>query len=262
MLYHKEGFPEEGEIVLCTVTSVQFNSVFVELDEYGRTGMIHISEVSPGRIRNLRDYVVEGKVIACKVLKIHRDRGHIDLSLRRVTEGQRRRKVNKLKKDEVCEKILDFVAKGTKKNIKEIYKHIISKTQDQYDGLSDIFYEIVKDEFDIKKLGLEKKVEDMLDETIRQRIKPELVEIKGDFMLISYAPDGVEIIKEALKKGEKIPGDFTLKYIGAGKYGLELTAEDYKSAEDTVSKITKAVMDHVTSKGGEASFKRRDKKSS
>ena len=89
MLFKKQGFPEEGELVLCTVTSVQFHSVFVDIDEYGKGGMIHISEVSPGRIRNIRDFVREGKVIVCKVLKIHPDRGHIDLSLRRVSQAQR-----------------------------------------------------------------------------------------------------------------------------------------------------------------------------
>ncbi|MEK6869062.1 MAG: S1 RNA-binding domain-containing protein, partial [Nanoarchaeota archaeon] len=49
MLLKKEGFPEEDELVMCTVTKVQFHSVFVTLDEYDKGGMIHISEVSPGR---------------------------------------------------------------------------------------------------------------------------------------------------------------------------------------------------------------------
>ena len=68
MLYKKQGYPEEEELVLCTVTNVQHHSVFVNIDEYNLSGMIHISEVSPGRIRNIRDYVKEGKVIVCKVL--------------------------------------------------------------------------------------------------------------------------------------------------------------------------------------------------
>ncbi|MEK6948847.1 MAG: S1 RNA-binding domain-containing protein, partial [Nanoarchaeota archaeon] len=60
MLLQKKGFPQEDELVLCTVTKVEFHSVFVTLDEYGKGGMIHISEVSPGRIRNIRDFVREG----------------------------------------------------------------------------------------------------------------------------------------------------------------------------------------------------------
>ncbi len=35
MLLHKEDFPEEDELVLCTVNNIQYHSVFVKLDEYG-----------------------------------------------------------------------------------------------------------------------------------------------------------------------------------------------------------------------------------
>ena len=89
MLYKREGLPETDEIVLCKVTKIFPNSVFAELVEYRDSGMIHISEVSPGRIRNLRDYVSVGRQIVCKVLRIDRERGHIDLSLRRVNSNQR-----------------------------------------------------------------------------------------------------------------------------------------------------------------------------
>ena len=88
----KKGFPEEDDIVLCTVKKILYHSVFVTLDEYDNLeGMIHISEIAPGRIRNIRDYVREGKKLVCKVLRVRKEKGHFDLSLRRVNEGQRRR---------------------------------------------------------------------------------------------------------------------------------------------------------------------------
>ena len=49
MLYYKEGMPEEDEIVLCKVTKIFPSSVFVELLEFNKQGMVHISEISPGR---------------------------------------------------------------------------------------------------------------------------------------------------------------------------------------------------------------------
>ena len=110
MLLKKEDFPEEDELVMCTVTKVQFHSVFVRLDEYDKSGMIHISEVSPGRIRNIRDFVKESKKIVCKVLGITKEKGHIDLSLRRVTETQKRNKVDEIKQQQKAEKILEFVS--------------------------------------------------------------------------------------------------------------------------------------------------------
>src|SRR3989304_3207775 len=63
--FRKKGFPEEHELLICTVTKVDLQGVFVSIDEYAIQGMIHISEIAPGRIRNIRDYVKEGKVIVC-----------------------------------------------------------------------------------------------------------------------------------------------------------------------------------------------------
>ena len=96
MLYRRIGFPEDGELVLCTVTKVQSHSVFVRLDEFDKGGMIHISEVSPGRIRNIRDFVKEDKIIVCQVLRVSRERGYIDLSLRRVNDNQKRKKLEEI----------------------------------------------------------------------------------------------------------------------------------------------------------------------
>src|SRR3990167_9954155 len=90
MFYKKNGLPEESEIVVCTIKKILPNSVFVDLDEYeNKEGLIHISEISPGRIRNIRDFVKEGKKIVCKVLKVDVQKGHLDLSLRRVNQVQR-----------------------------------------------------------------------------------------------------------------------------------------------------------------------------
>ena len=73
---------EVGDILLCVVEKIEGTVVFVKLPD-GSQGSIVLSEIAPGRIRNLRDYVFPGKNIVCKVLRI--GSGRIDLSLRRVT---------------------------------------------------------------------------------------------------------------------------------------------------------------------------------
>ena len=124
MLFKKQGFPEESDLVLCTVTSVQYHSVFVDIDEYGKSWMIHISEVSPGRIRNIRDFVKEGKKIVCKVLRINEEKGYIDLSLRRVNESEKRRKIDDIKKEQNAEKIIEIAAKKIGIKTEQLYKEI------------------------------------------------------------------------------------------------------------------------------------------
>jgi len=108
MLLKRTNFPEENELVLCTITSVQYHSVFAKLDEFEhRSGMIHISEVAPGRIRNMREFVQEGKKVICKILKVDIERNRIDLSLRRVNDSQKRQKNAQIKREQQAEKILE-----------------------------------------------------------------------------------------------------------------------------------------------------------
>ena len=108
MLYRREGFPQDDELVFCTVTKIFHSSVFVVLDEYERSGMVNISEIAPGRIRNIRDYVTQDKKIVCKVLRVDAKKGHIDLSLRRVNEMERKRKLEEIKQEQKAEKIIFF----------------------------------------------------------------------------------------------------------------------------------------------------------
>ncbi len=257
MLYKREGMPEEDELVLCTITSVQHHSVFAMLDEYGKTGMIHISEVSPGRIRNIRDYVQEGKKTICKVLRVDPVRGHIDLSLRRVTEMQRRKKMDDIKKEQKAEKIVEIAAKKLGKDIKLIYDELGSKVFENYEYLAECFDEVVADAADLEKMGVSKEIAKIVEEVAREKIKPEEVEIKGKLSLVSYAPDGVEIVKKALEKAEEVDKNrITVKYCGAGKYAMCVKAPDYKEAEEIVKKSVERAVSFIEKNGGKGSFER------
>ncbi|MBI1969133.1 translation initiation factor IF-2 subunit alpha [Candidatus Woesearchaeota archaeon] len=254
MLYKKTGFPEEGELVLCHVTSVQHHSVFVQMPEYGKGGMIHISEVAPGRIRNIREYVKEGKMVVCKVLRVNQERGHVDLSLRRVTETQRRQKVDELKQEQKAEKIVEGIAKELKKPFEELYQVIIAAVCKEYPYLYLCFEDVAKGEADLEKLGLEKSLAAKLTEVIKQRIRPVEVFIEGNLSLSSYAPNGIETIKSILIGLEQ--HGITIFYLGGGKYRLDLKAGDYKTAEEKMRKLTHAAVEKISEAQGEGSFVR------
>ena len=77
-----------GDVVLCTVDRIVGTTVFVMIGDNNRTeGSIIVSEISPGRIRNLRDFVTPKKKIVCKIIRINQ--GNIELSLRRVTSKEK-----------------------------------------------------------------------------------------------------------------------------------------------------------------------------
>lgn len=247
--------PEESELVLCTVTKIHFTSVFATLDEYqGKTGMMHISEISPGRIRTIRDYVKEGKKIVCKVVRVDKERGHIDLSLRRVNEGQRREKNELIKKEQKAEKIIDFAAEELNMPAKKLYDDVFTKAEDSYSYLHQCFEDIVTGQFDISKLNLPKKVEGKLLELVKQRMKPPEVEIKGKMVMQTYAPDGIKLLESTFKKMKH--ENIDIKYLGAGNYSVFVKAKDYDFAEELFKNNIEAQIEAFKEKGGIAKIER------
>ncbi len=259
MLLKKEGFPEEDELVMCTITKVQFHSVFCNLDDHNKGAMIHISEVSPGRIRNIRDFVKEGKKVVCKVLRVDEEKGHIDLSLRRVTEGQRRAKVDEIKQEQKAEKIIEFVAKNNNLDLNKFFDDISTKILKEYPSIYEFFQEVVSNPKSIDVLELDKKISKNLEETIKLRIKEVEVQIEGKLKLTSYEPEGIDIVKEALKKAQDTGKDnIDIKYLGAGTYHIRVKAKDYKEAEQILKDSTENAIDLVSKSEGEGSFARQE----
>ncbi len=243
MLLKKTGFPQSEELVLCTVTGVNPHSVFCTLDEYGgRTGMIHISEVAPGRIRNIREFVQEGKKVVCKVLQVNKEKGHIDLSLRRVNQTQKTNKLNQIKQEQLAEKIIEYAAKQSGESPLTLYNKVYEKIMPTYGTIFAAFEQAATDQLNLETV-IDKKIAKLLTDAIKARIKPPQVEIGGDLKLTSYAPDGLHEIKEALALATK--AGIEVRYLGAGTYHMQVIAEDYKDAEKTLKGALDNVLDHA-----------------
>jgi translation initiation factor 2 subunit 1 len=242
MFHKKTGFPQEDDIVLCTVTSVQYNSVFCTLDEYeNKSGMIHISEVSAGRIRNIREFVSEGKKVMCKVLNVDTEKGHIDLSLRRVGEGARREKNMILKQEQKAENILEHLAKEHKKDPAEFYKQVAPPILEHYEYVFLAFEDIVEGKFSLTKTSMDPKLAKMIEDAVKERIKPKQVQIEGVFTITTYSENGVAKVREALTNASKAAGNADIRYLGAGKYKITVIAEEFKDAEKLLKAATSAV---------------------
>lgn len=261
MFYKKEYYPEIEELVVCIVKKVLYHSVFVDLDEYkNREGVIHISEIAPGRIRNIRDYVREGKQIICKVIRVNEEKGHIDLSLRRVSPTARKKKDDEYKQEQKAEKILERLAVELKTDLKTVYEEFGYKLIEKFGSLINCFHALVQDETTAEELIPKKYIKPLFD-SIKEKIKPKEIKIISTISLKSYAENGIEIIKDALKnitavKEKHKDCGFRIVYIGAPNYRLAITATDYKTAEKAMQESLDCAMGYVKKHGGEAEFKR------
>ncbi len=83
---------EVGMIVEGKVTGITKFGAFVDL-EGGKTGMVHISEVAPTYVSDIKDHLTEGQTVKVKILTIGED-GKISLSIKKALPQQQRRTGN------------------------------------------------------------------------------------------------------------------------------------------------------------------------
>lgn len=76
---------EVGSILEGKVTGITKFGAFVDLSE-GKSGMVHISEISNTYVENISDFLTEGQIVKVKVLAIN-ENGKISLSIKRTMEN-------------------------------------------------------------------------------------------------------------------------------------------------------------------------------
>jgi len=210
---------EIGDVVLCTVDRIEGTTVFVNIEENGQ-GTIVLSEIAPGRIRNLRDYVLPKKVIVCKVLKISQDR--IELSLRRVSQKEQKEVKDQYNKERSSRNILKAV-------LGEKADKIIEKIEENEKTFS--FLEKSKeDSKELEKLVGKEDSEKIIKILNSQKQKKEV--IKKEIFLNTTKSNGLELIKQIL---EKINAE--VKYISAGKYSIKVESNDIKKSNTKMKEI-------------------------
>ncbi|RLG11716.1 hypothetical protein DRN73_04615 [Candidatus Pacearchaeota archaeon] len=233
---------EVGDIVLCTVERIEKTIVFVKIEDENKDleGSIIMSEVAPGRIRNIRNYVVPKKKIVCKVLRISGNR--IDLSLRRVTKKEKEEILEHYKQEKSYMNILKSIMKDkTKEIIKEIQKK---------EKIYDFFEEAKKNPEKLEKIIGKENAKKILEILKTQKQKKAI--IKKEFSLKTTQPDGIKLIKKILEIK-----DAEIKYISAGNYSIKTESEDIKKADKKLQSILKEISEKA--KKNKVEFKIKEK---
>lgn len=256
-----KDYPDEGELIIGRVREVKGFGVFVALEEYpGKEGLIPVKEVAHGWVKYIRDYVREGNIVVCKVLRVSPERGHIDLSLKSVNAHQKRERIQEWKNEQRAEKLIEIVAQALGVEIDKAYEEFGYDLIDKFGGLYPAFEEIAIDEGALKREGLKGKWTKQLVKVAQDNITPPMVTIKGIITMTCPGGKGVANISTALAKAEESDeeGRVMIHYIGAPKYRIEVSALDYKAAEDMMERATAVAVKEIKALGGEASFKRED----
>ena len=250
-----ENWPDRGEVVIGTVVKIFPHGGFVKLEEYDCEAMLHISEISTKWVKNVSDHLQEGKRIVAKVLKIDRETGHIDLSIKNISENLVRDKMKEWKNEQRAHKLVQLAAERCgSKNIQEIEQKIREKFGLLFASLEATVSDGEKAFSDI---GIPSSMAKELASIGKENIETKSVRIIGYLELSSQLPDGAEKIKEALIKSR---ASSEIQYMGAPYYRVKVVADDYKSAEKQLKEIADNTIEALRKSGGKGQFHRELKK--
>ena len=253
-------YPEEGELVVGTIAKVQNFGAFVSLDEYpNKEGFIHISEIATGWVKRIRNHVREKQKVVSKVLRVEASKNHIDLSLKRVNEHQRRDKIQEWKNNQKSSKIFEMVAERLGRPVDECQKEFGNNLIKKYGSLFNAFEECAYDCDTLKNDGFTGDWLETFDAVSKENITIPFVHIKGLLTVITWAPDGINHIRTALQQAEESEYEdveIAVKYIGAPRYLLTIKAPDYKIAEEQMKKTVTRITEYLEQHDGQISFSR------
>lgn len=254
--------PDLGEIVIVTVKEVTGHGAYVTLDEYDNlTAFLHISEIATGWIRNIERYVKAKQKTVLKVIRVNPTRSEVDLSLKQVTGEEKKAKVMEVKKDEKGANFMDVIKTNLgyeQSSIKEIEEKISQK----YDFIYDAFEAVaIKGPEVLSTLDLKPEVIKAI-ELESKKIQIPHIEVRAVLDITVKKGDGIDTIKNILGSvdGSKNNSKIDITYIGAPKYRITVTAENFKIAEKALNHAIEKIKTNIEKNAGTFKFTREESK--
>lgn len=243
-MVRKRGLPTIGELVICRITKINPNSAFAVLEEYGKEGMVHISEISRGWVRDIRKHLKSDQTVIAKVINV--DRAAVGLSIKRVDDKQKNEKMKEFKLNNKAEMMLDIVAKKLGKTLDQAYQEAGFILQESCGSLYEGFKKSLKNPDQLKERGVPADWVDQIRIIAEKSIEQKEFELKKKLILKSAKPNGVVLIKDLLKKAADM--GFSVTYISAPEYLVKYKTKDVKTGNkefsDKLEKITDMAKSH------------------
>jgi len=250
MRWYKEK-PDEGDFVVVTLTDVDKNSAYADLEEYeGQQGLIHISEVSRSWVQDIRKELDEGEKNVAQVIDTEGDT--LTLSLKRVNDNNKRETMQRWKKEQKAEKFIQDLSEKLDRGSEEIYEEIAFPMQKEF-GSS--FHG-----FEISEAEEEKLLELFDEETVKaiQEVASKNIDLKqekleGTLQMSFSQEDGLERIKDALSDIEE---GVEVNYISAPEYSITAWGRTQELAKKRIDSAVRQIRDEVDDLDGQFEFSR------
>ncbi|WP_299237378.1 translation initiation factor IF-2 subunit alpha [Natronomonas sp.] len=255
------GWPTPGELVVGRVDEIEDFGVFVDLEEYeDKRGLVHVSEVASGWIKNVRDHVNTDQMVVCKVIEVDESAQQVDLSIKDVNDHQRSDKVQEWKNEQKADKWMEiaFGEDVADDDFRRVANELIEAHGSLYTGFEQA---AIHGPEALEGTDLSDEETDAIVETARENVSVPYVTVTGYVDLEAGGGEGVEAVREALAAAEgngEVPEEIDLEvtYVGAPEYRIRVQAPNYKAAESQLEASADRARQAIETAGGSGAFHR------
>lgn len=235
----RKSLPESQDLVIGVVSKIQKHGVYISLKEFENlVGYCHISEVAGAWIRNIRNFVRLDQTVVAKILRVQEDTQQVDLSLKRVTDGQKREKSLQYKRQNAAMAMIGLIAEKWKKSTTEVREIVEDELTDIFGSLYDGFEELVAVGIaGFEDLPFPDDLKAIMFEVAEASIQITTVTLTSTLRIRSYASDGLKHVKELLGVAKEAANNFSevtneITTIGAPVYRIHLEGLSYPEVDD------------------------------
>jgi len=261
-LLSRKPLPDVGEVVVGTVKEIYDYGAYLDVDEYGGLrAFLPWSEVSSRRFRSIDEVIKVNERVAVKVIRVNKVKGQIDVSLKRVTDDERRRKMTWWKRTQKAVNVILMIAKNLKKSERQAYEEVIWRLEDKYgDVMAGLELAAMEGEKPLIVAGVPQEWVKPLVEASKKYVEIKRAKVSAAVSLRTLDPDGVDKIRSVLEfiEGSAGGADIGIKVyaIGAPRYRIELVGADYKALEEKLEELSRALTEKAKGLGLEFSMER------
>ncbi len=235
--------PKIGELVIANIAKIMQFGAYCRLLEYNDLEVfLPIREVSSGWIKNIHEFIHEGQKVVCKVVYYDRERGSIDVSLKKVTAKETKEKIGSYNLEKRLEALFTQSIKVSK--LQATNESIEDKVRSEFGSYTNMMRSIMDDDERAQKSSIPKKLRSMMVK-LYEANKPEKKFIVSYIMTLSSynTRTGAQELRGILSAVKEKGVD--VKYISAPKYRLVSQGENYAQAEAKVKSATEIVQSRL-----------------
>jgi translation initiation factor 2 subunit 1 len=230
-----QNTPKVGELVIANVTKISKFGAYCRLPEYKDLEVfLPIKEISSGWIKNIREHIHEGQKLVCTVTFFDKEKGTIDISLKRVSPGNSKEKIRSYNLEKrLAALFLQSIKMAKEQPNKEA---MITTAISEFGTYTNLVQNATNNTKEYEQSKLPKKIKDAIIKVLESNKKQKKYLVSYIATIYTYNTlSGASELKSIMSSIKDL--GVQIKYVGAPKYRLMAESEDYAMAEAKIKSV-------------------------